>query len=138
MVGFTLGGTPPWGNRVDAGAIVYDRQGTGSLNISVGVSTTAEAQSAVTICHQNPSCVVSGAPSVVTVIANETLPRTPKDPHVIVVDVYQGRTHVNVELANTDMQSVDGGPPVPTRAEPVLTVGQAIDLALSPGLYLFP
>jgi hypothetical protein len=133
MVGFTLAV-----NRVDADALVHDRQGTGYLTVSVGVTTTAQAQGAVARCQQNPPCVVRNPSSDVTVMVTETLPETPKDAHVIVVNAYHGQTHVDVELANTDMQAVNGGPPVPTRAQPVLTVDQAVDLAVSPRLYLFP
>jgi hypothetical protein len=138
LVGYTLGGKPPWANRADAIALVHDRYGTGYLNVSVAVSSAADAQAAATSCEQNPPCTVRQPGPGITLVVSETVPASPRDPHLIGVDVYHGRTDVHVQLDNTDMQSADGKPPRPTRDQPVLTTDQAADLALSPGLYLFP
>lgn len=138
LVGYALGGKPPWGNRADAIALVHDSDGTGYLSVSVAVSSATAAQEAVASCQQNPPCQVLEARPGITLLVQETLPTSPGDPHVIWADAYQGQTDVHVQLDNTDLRSVDGGPPAPTRDQPVLTVDQAVDLARSPRLCLFP
>lgn len=138
LEGFILGGKPPWGNRVDAHALVRNQEGTGYLDLSVAVSSAGEAQGAVASCEEDEHCTVSDTRPGVTLLVDEIIPSFPEDAHFIGVDVYQGLTHVHVQLDNTDMHSVNGLPPAPTRGRPVLTVDQAVDLALSPRLYLFP
>ena len=50
---------------------------------------------------------------------------------------YRGRTRVYLEVSATDRSS-GTGPPQATRDRPVLSADQAVDLALSPELLLFP
>lgn len=134
LVGYTFNGEqPPFGNRVDAVALVRDRHGTGDLTISVGVGGARDRQAAIAACQHDPRCEVRTISPGVTALVAKYLPAAEA-----VVTVYRGHTLIHVEASNTDRQVVNGAAPGATRDAPVLATGQVLDLALSPQLYLFP
>ncbi|BAL87095.1 hypothetical protein AMIS_18750 [Actinoplanes missouriensis 431] len=140
LVGFSHGGEPPWGNRVDALALIRDREGTGDLTVTVGVADPSAAATAEDECRRETvsRCTVRSGPHGETVLVGTEADGTPADaPRDIVVRVYRGWSEIYVQASNTDRQAVDGGAPVATRPEPVLSEDQAVGLALSPELYLF-
>ena len=84
-------------------------------------------------------CTVQRGPDGETVLlSTERDPLPAGNPRTFVVWVYRGHTEINVQVSNTDRRSVNGAAPVATRPEPVLSADQAVQLALSPELYLFP
>ncbi|MDM4718910.1 hypothetical protein QTQ03_04595 [Micromonospora sp. WMMA1363] len=152
LVGHSLGGEPPWGNRVDALALVRDADGTGDLLVNVGVVDRLAAADAADGCWRgtDPRCTVQSGPNGETVLVSTDADRAAVAPPGLrtslahpdavhlTVTVYRGQTEIVVQASNTDRQVVNGRPPVATRPEPVLTVEQARELALSPELYLYP
>jgi hypothetical protein len=141
LVGFSHGGEPPFGNRVDAMALIRDAQGTGDLSVTVGVVERSEAARAKANCRTETlsRCTVQTGPHGETVLLDTEAESTPAgEPRNFVVFVYRGRTEINVQASNTDRQSRNGGAPVATRQQPVLSANQTVQLALAPELYLFP
>jgi hypothetical protein len=139
--GFSRGGAPPWGNRVDALALIRDPEGTGDLTITVGMVDRSAATRAEEECRQETAtkCAVQRGPNGETALVSTDADGAPADePRNVVVRVYRGHNEISVQASNTDRRSVEGGPPVATRPAPVLSANQALQLALSPGLYLFP
>jgi hypothetical protein len=141
LVGFSHGGQPPWGNRVDALALIRDAEGTGDLTISIGVVEPSSAAQAVDECRRGTAarCSVQRGPNGETVLlSTEADSGRPEAQRNVIVRVYRGHSEINLQVSNTDRQSVNGLPPVATRPDPVLSADQAVRLALSPELYLFP
>ncbi|MGX6606642.1 hypothetical protein ACWKSP_31640 [Micromonosporaceae bacterium Da 78-11] len=141
LTGFSLGGEPPWGNRVDAMALIRDAEGTGDLMISVGVADRSTAAQDVDSCRRDQAakCTVRNGPNGETVLlGTEHDPLPAGNPRNFVVRVYRGHSEISVQVSNTDRRSVHGAAPVATRPEPVLSADQAVQLALSPELFLFP
>lgn len=141
LLGFSLGGEPPWGNRVDAMALIRDAEGTGDLTVTVGVLNPTEAAREEDNCQRETvaKCTVQRGPNGETVLlGTERDPLRAGDPRNFIVRVYRSHSEINVQVSNTDRQSVNGAAPVATRPEPVLSADQAVQLALSPELYLFP
>ena len=141
LTGFSLGGEPPWGNRVDALALIRDADGTGDLTVTVRVVDQAEATREKDSClsEKDAQCTIQGGPAGETVLlGTERDPLPPGSPRNFVVRVYRGHSEIYVQVSNSDQQPVHGGAPVATRPEPVLSADQTIRLALSPELYLFP
>ncbi|MFC7533567.1 hypothetical protein [Actinoplanes sp. GCM10030250] len=140
LIGFSHGGEPPWGNRVDALALIRDAEGTGDLMVSVGVVERAEAARAEESCREEKiaKCTVQEGPNGETVLLGTEADNTPADsPLNFVVRVYRGQSEIYVQASNTDRRAEGGGPEV-TRPEPVLSAEQAVQLALTRELYLFP
>lgn len=141
LLGFSRGGAPPWGTRVDALALIRDPEGTGDLTVTVGVVDRSAGARAEDGCRRETAaqCTVQQGPNGETVLVSTEADGTPAaEPRNVVVRVYRGHNEISVQASNTDRQSVAGGPPVATRPAPVLSANQALQLALSPGLYLFP
>jgi hypothetical protein len=144
LLGFSHGGQPPFGNRVDSMTLIRDARGTGDLNVFVGVVDPATAARAETDCRSQTGaaearCSVRTGPHRETVLLSTEAGNIPaEEPRNVVVRVYRGHTEINVQVSNTDRRSVDGRGPVATRPQPVLTAEQTVQLALSPELYLFP
>jgi hypothetical protein len=138
---FTHGGEPPWGNRVDALALIRDAEGTGDLTVMVGVVDRSAAVQAKRDCQGEKAapCSVRKGPNGETVLLGTEAAGTPAEaPRNFVVQVFRGHSEIDVQVSNTDRQVVNGQAPVATRPEPVLSADQAVQLALSPELYLFP
>jgi len=142
LVGFSLGGEPPWGNRVDAMALVRDAAGTGDLSVSVGVVDPAEAAArAEDDCRRDTAanCTTRTGAEGETVVVSAEADGTPAGtPRTVTVRVYRGHTEVVVQVSNTDRRAEDGNAPRATRPEPVLSTEQAVALAKAPELFLFP
>ncbi|GAA2626934.1 hypothetical protein [Paractinoplanes durhamensis] len=141
LMGFNLGGQPPWGNRVDALALIRDAKGVGDLTVNVGVVDESVAAQAEAECRGDTvaKCTVMSGPKGSTVLLGTEPDGTPAgEPKNWVVRVYRGHSEIYVQVSNTDRQEKDGAAPVATRPEPVLSADQAVQLALSPELYLFP
>lgn len=141
LTGFSLGGEPPWGNRVDSMTLIRDAEGTGDLTVMVGVVDRSAAAREKAGCQRDKAakCTVQKGPNGETVLlGTERDPLPAGNPRNFVVRVYRGHSEINVQVSNTDRQSANGGGPVVTRPEPVLSADQAVQLALSPELYLFP
>ena len=141
LVGFSHGGQPPWGNRVDALALFRDAEGAGDLMVTVGVLDEPEAARAEDECRRErvSKCTVRSGPDGAIVLVGTEADSTPaEEPRNYLVRVYRGHTEIYVQVSNTDRRAVDGGAPAATRPEPVLSEDQAVELALSPELYLFP
>ncbi|MEV0902432.1 hypothetical protein [Actinoplanes sp. NPDC049802] len=141
LIAFSHGGEPPWGNRVDALALIRDAAGTGDLTVMVGVADRSAGAEAADACRRTQvgECTVRNGPDGVTVTVGTEADGTPADlPRTCVVRVYRGHSEIYVQVSSTDQQAVDGGAPRKTRPEPVLTEDQAVQLALSPELFLFP
>lgn len=141
LLGFSHGGEPPWGNRVDAMALIRDGAGTGDLTVTVGVVDRSAATQAEDECRRDEAavCTVQNGPNGETVLVGTEADDTPAEaPRNFVVRVYRGHNEVYVQASNTDRQVVSGRAPVATRPQPVLSANQAVQLALSPELYLFP
>ncbi|WP_433796383.1 hypothetical protein [Actinoplanes sp. CA-252034] len=141
LVGFSHGGEPPWGNRVDALALIRDAEGTGDLTISIGVVEQSAAARAEGECRRSTvgRCSVQRGPDGETVLlSTEADSGPPLSQRDVIVRVYRGHNEINLQASNTDRQSVNGLPPAATRPDPVLSAEQAVQLALSPELYLFP
>jgi hypothetical protein len=140
LLAFSLGGAPPFGNRVDAMALIRDAEGTGDLTVSVGVVDRSAAAEEKESCRSEKAakCTVQKGPNGETVLlGTERDPLPAGNPRNFVVRVYRGHSEIYVQASNTDRQS-DGRGPVPTRPQPVLSADQTVQLALSPELYLFP
>jgi hypothetical protein len=141
LVGYSHGGEPPFGNRVDAVALIRDAKGTGDLLVTVAVTDSSAAVDATDECRTATSftCIVQKGPNGEAVlISTENEAEAAHSPPTWVVRVYRGQTAVTVEISTTAREPVDGEPPGSTRPEPLLTADQALDLALSPELYFFP
>ncbi|MCU7722504.1 hypothetical protein ODJ79_02135 [Actinoplanes sp. KI2] len=141
LTGFSLGGEPPWGNRVDALALIRDAAGTGDLTVTVGVVDQSDAAREKESCRTEKAakCTVQRGPNGETVLlGTERDPLPPDNPRNYVVRVYRGHSEIYVQVSNTDRQPANGGAPAATRPKPVLSADQAVQLALSPELYLFP
>ncbi|GGN88249.1 hypothetical protein GCM10010112_71550 [Actinoplanes lobatus] len=141
LIGFSLGGEPPWGNRVDALALVRDAEGTGDLTVTVGVVDASTGEQAQDECRRTQigKCTVRNGPDGVTVLVGSEADDTPADePRNYIVRVYRGHSEIYVQASNTDRQPVDSGAPARTRPQPILSEDQAVALALSPELFLFP
>lgn len=141
LTGFSLGGEPPWGNRVDSMTLIRDAEGTGDLTVTVGVVDRSVAAREKASCQREKAakCTVQNGPNGETVLlGTERDPLPAGNPRNFVVRVYRGHSEINVQVSNTDRQSVNGAAPVATRPKPVLSADQAVQLALSPELYLFP
>jgi len=132
---FIRGG--PLASRVDALALVGDDKGVGDLTVQIGVSLPDEAAEEARNCDSRHNCTVRTGPNGETVLISPQWPGTPGY-HLVAARVYRGQTSVVVEATDSDRQMVNGGAPKPTRTEPVLTIDQAVELALSPELLLFP
>jgi len=136
LTGFTLGG-----NRVDSVALIRDAEGTGDLTVTVGVVDQSEAarEKAGCLSERAAKCTVQSGPHGETVLlGTEHDPLPPGSPRNFVVRVYRGHSEIYVQVSNTDRRSVNGAAPVATRPKPVLSAEQAVQLALSRELYLFP
>ncbi|MEV6850112.1 hypothetical protein [Actinoplanes sp. NPDC051411] len=141
LQGFTHGGEPPWGNRVDALALIRDAEGTGDLTVTVGVVDRSAAVQAESDCRgdKTAKCTVQRGPDGETVLLGTEADGTPAEsPRNFVVQVFRGHSEIDVQVSNTDRQAVNGQAPVATRPEPVLSAEQAVELAVAPELYLFP
>lgn len=135
------GEQPPWGNRVDALALIRDAEGTGDLMVTVGVSDPSAAAGEENSCRhdQAAKCTVETGPNGEIVLLGTELDSVPADqPRNFIVRVYRGHSEIYVQVSNTDRQLTDSGGPERTRPTPILTADQARELALSPELYLFP
>jgi hypothetical protein len=125
-------------NRVDAMALVHDAEGTGDLTVTVGVVDPSAADQAADECRRDTAakCGVRSGPNGETVLLRTEADSTPATaPRNVVVQVYRGHSKIYVEASSTDRQ---GNAEVATRPEPALSTDQAVQLALSPELYLFP
>jgi hypothetical protein len=125
-------------NRVDAMALVHDAEGTGELTVTVGVVDPSAADQAADECRRvtAATCGVRRGPNGETVLLGTEADSTPATaPRNLVVQVYRGHSRIYVQASSTDRQ---GDAAVATRPEPVLSADQAIQLALSPELHLFP
>jgi hypothetical protein len=141
LTGFSLGGEPPYGNRVDSMTLISDAEGTGDLTVTVSVVDPSEATRQKAGCRSETAakCTVQRGPDGETVLVSTERDPLPADsPRNYVVRVYRGHSEIYVQVSNTDRQSVNGAAPVPTRPTPILSADQAIQMALSPELYLFP
>jgi hypothetical protein len=141
LQGFTHGGEPPWGNRVDALALIRDAEGTGDLTVTVGVVDRSAAAQAKKDCQgdKTAKCTVQKGPNGETVLVGTEADGTPAEsPRNFVVRVFRGHSEIDVQASTTDRQVKNGRGPVATRPEPVLSADQAVQLAVSPELYLFP
>ncbi|MEU4689686.1 hypothetical protein [Actinoplanes sp. NPDC023714] len=130
------GGEPPWGNRVDAMTLIRDDAGTGDLTVMVGVVDPSVAEREEQSCRRDTAarCTVRRGPDgEIVLLSTERDPLPAGNPRNWVVRVYRGHSEINVQVSNTDRQG-----PSATRPEPVLTAEQAVELALSPSLQLFP
>jgi hypothetical protein len=137
LTGYTLGGN----NRVDSMTLIRDAAGTGDLTVMVGLVDPSEATREKDSCRGDTAakCTVQRGPNGETVLlGTERDPLPPDNPRDFVVRVYRGHSEIYVQASNTDRQAADGGAPVATRPEPVLSADQAVQLALSRELYLFP
>jgi hypothetical protein len=122
-------------------ALIRDAERTGDLLVTVGVTHRTAAVDATEDCRTATSftCTVQSGPNGETIlISTENEADAAHSPPTWVVRVYRGQTEVLVEVSTNDPQSVDAGPPVSTRPEPLLTSEQVGNLALSPELYFFP
>ncbi|MEU4238293.1 hypothetical protein [Actinoplanes sp. NPDC026619] len=140
LIGFTIGGEPPWGNRVDSISLIRDDQGTGDLTVTVGVVKRSAGAEAKAGCLQETvsQCSVEKGPhGEIVLFDTELADPSPDNPRNNIVYVYRGQTEVMVQASNTDRRAADGAPAA-TRPQPVLSKEQVIELALSPELYLFP
>jgi hypothetical protein len=136
LTGYTIGG-----NRVDSMTLIRDAEGTGDLTVTVGlVDQSAAAQEKAGCLRETAAkCTVERGPSGVTVLLSTERDPLPADnPRNFVVRVYRGHSEIYVQASNTDRQAANGGAPVATRPKPILSADQAVQLALSPELYLFP
>ncbi|WP_229070986.1 hypothetical protein [Actinoplanes sp. DH11] len=141
LAGFSLGGEPPIGNRVDAMALIRDAAGTGDLSVSVGVVDRSLGAKAADDCRRSewfPCSVRTGPNREIVLLSTEDDSLSATEPRNFVVRVYRGHSEISVQASNTDRKAVGDGPPVATRPMPVLSAEQAVQLALSPELYLFP
>jgi hypothetical protein len=141
LLGFSRGGGPPWGNRVDAMALIRDDAGIGDLTVTVGVVDRSAAAEETANCRNEKAakCTVRTGPDGETVLLGTEADGTPADqPRNFVVRVYRGHSEIYVQASNTDRQAGRSGAPAATRPEPVLSAEQSVQLALSPELYLFP
>jgi hypothetical protein len=141
LTAFSLGGEPPWGNRVDALALVRDAEGTGDLTVTVGVVDQKQAAQEKAGCLKDniARCAVRRGPNGEIVLVGTERDPLPRDsPRDFVVRVFRGHSEIYVQVSNTDRQAVNGRAPVATRPTPILSADQAVQLALSPELYLFP
>ncbi|MDI6101647.1 hypothetical protein QLQ12_23785 [Actinoplanes sp. NEAU-A12] len=141
LLGFSHGGEPPFGNRIDAMALIHDAEGTGDLTVMVGVVDPSMAGQAVDECRRSTmgKCSVQSGPNGESVLLSTAADGMPAElPRDLVARVYRGHSEILVQVSNTDRQVVNGNAPVATRPEPVLSTDQAVQLALSPELYLFP
>ena len=141
LEGLSLGGEPPWGNRVDAMALIRDSAGTGDLTVTVGVVDKSTAADEETACRNDKvaKCTVQTGPNgEVVLLGTEADNIAPDNPRNWVVRVYRGHSEIYVQASNTDRQVKDGKAPTVTRPTPVLTTDQTIQMALAPELYLFP
>ncbi|MFF5078159.1 hypothetical protein ACFY36_13995 [Actinoplanes sp. NPDC000266] len=135
LTGFSLGG-----DRVDAVALVRDAEGTGDLTVNVAVVDQEAASEGEDQCRREKAakCTVRPGPRGETVLLSTEAGGLPAgEPRNYVVRVYRGHSEIYVQVSNTDRQVKGGGAPVATRPEPVLTADQAVQLALSDGLFLF-
>lgn len=128
----------PGETRVDAVALVHDAAGTGYLAVSVGVASPAFAAEGAEKCRIASTCTGSTGPQGETISLDKPEPDPVGGYQAINVWVYHEHTYVHVGVSNSDRRGVDGAPPAATRPEPVLSADQAVALALSPELYLFP
>ncbi|XVU29878.1 hypothetical protein ACQPZJ_23160 [Actinoplanes sp. CA-054009] len=136
LTGFSLGG-----DRVDALALIRDAEGTGDLTVNVAVVAESAAAQAEDQCRKETAskCTVRSGPGGETVLLGTEADGLPAaEPRNFVVRVYRGHSEIYVQVSNTDRRAAGGGAPVATRPEPVLTADQAVRLALSDKLFLFP
>jgi hypothetical protein len=140
LTGFSHGGAPPVGNRVDAVTLIRDAEGTSALTVTIGVVDKKAAAREESACRRDKAakCTVQNGPDGETVLlGTERDPLPPGNPRNWVVRVYRGHSEINVQVSNTD-HAVNDASPLITRPEPVLSSDQAVQLALSPRLSLFP
>lgn len=142
LTGFSPGGEPPWGNRVDSMTVIRDARGAGDLSVFIGVVDQSAAAREKARCQREEAaqCTVQSGPNGETVLlSTERDPLPPGNPRNWVVQVFRGHTEINVQVSNTHQsQGADGDAPAVARPEPPLSADQAVRLALSPELYLFP
>ncbi|MFD0517415.1 hypothetical protein [Paractinoplanes durhamensis] len=79
LMGFNLGGQPPWGNRVDALALIRDAKGVGDLTVNVGVVDESVAAQAEAECRGDTvaKCTVMSGPKGSTVLLGTEPDGTP-------------------------------------------------------------
>lgn len=77
LTGFSPGGEPPWGNRVDSMTVIRDARGAGDLSVFIGVVDQSAAAREKARCQREEAaqCTVQSGPNGETVLLS-----TERDP----------------------------------------------------------